>query len=95
MISSTPSSDRPVRPDALSAAAQKAPGRTAGPGADQLSLDKVQLLRAALSAQPEIRPEVVARGRALAADPSWPPPAVMQRVSEMILKAPDLTEDIS
>jgi len=95
MISSTPSSDGSIRPDPLSLSGQKPSGRALRPGADQLSLDKVQVLRAALSAQPEIRPEVVARGRALAADPSWPPVEVMKQVSKMILQSPDLTEDVS
>lgn len=69
--------------------------RSFGPGADQLSLEKIELLRQALAAQPAIRPEVVERGRALAADPAWPPHDVLRRVSEIILQAPDLTEDIS
>ena len=93
MISSTPSSNRPLRPDPTTAIASKSAGSHSGPGADQLSLDKIELLRAALAAQPEIRPEAVARGRALAADPSWPPTSVLRQVSQIILRAPDLSED--
>jgi len=92
MISSTPSSNRPLRPD-TTPLLPKSTGPAAGPGADQLSLDKIELLRQALAAQPEIRPDVVERARALAADPSWPPHEVLRKVSEIILRAPDLTED--
>jgi len=34
----------------------------------------------------------VARGRALAADPSYPSAAILRKVSEVILRSPDLTE---
>lgn len=95
MISSTPSSDRPERTDSLPAFVPKGRDRAAGPGADQLSLDKIELLRSALAAQPAIRLEVVERGRQLAADPAWPTHDIMRRVSEMILQSPDLTEDVS
>lgn len=95
MISSTPSSNRPLRPDSTPPLAPKSAGPAAGPGADQLSLEKIELLREALAAQPEIRPEVVARGRELAADPAWPGQGILRQVSEIILRAPDLTEDVN
>jgi hypothetical protein len=93
MISSTPSSNRPLRPDTVPAVVTKPTAANRGPGHDQLSLESVALLREALAAQPEIRPDVVARGRFLAADPAWPSPAVLRKVSEIILRAPDLTEE--
>lgn len=95
MISSTPSSNRPLRPDTTPPMAPKTTGLPAGPGHDHLSLEKIELLREALAKVPEIRPEVVERGRALAADPAWPPQHVLRKVSELILRAPDLTEDLS
>jgi len=52
-------------------------------------------LRAALASQPEIRPDVVARGQALAADPNYPSMDVIQHVAGMILNAPDPSEDQS
>jgi hypothetical protein len=45
--------------------------------------------------QPAIRPEMVARGKALAADPNYPPMDTLRKVAEQILRAPDLTEDES
>ena len=93
MIQSTTSSDRATRTDAASTQPGKAAPR--GPGSDQLSTEKTEILRAALEAQPEVRPEVVARGRALAADSSWPTPEILTRVGEMIVSAPDLSESVN
>lgn len=94
MISSTSSSDRAARPEPISA-----PGNTAArplsPRPDRISTESAAFLRAALQRQPEIRPEVVARAQALAADPSYPPPEVIGKVAERILAAPDLSEDES
>lgn len=94
MISSTSPSDQSARTDALGAAGQQ-PARSRAPRSDYLSTDSARVLNQALSGQPEVRSEVVARARALAADPSYPPPDVIRRVGEMILAAPDLSEDVS
>jgi hypothetical protein len=73
------------------------PPKTAsrGPGSDQFSAENSAALRSALASQPEIRPDVVARGRALAADPSYPSQDILRKVGEAILKAPDLSVDNS
>ncbi|HLP24595.1 MAG TPA: hypothetical protein VK477_02875 [Acidobacteriota bacterium] len=65
------------------------------PGADRFSAEQSATLRAALAAQPEIRPEVVARGKELAADPNYPSNDILRKVGEALLTAPDLTEDES
>ena len=44
---------------------------------------------------PEVRPEVVERARALAADPSYPSDAIIRQVSATIVNSPDLTQDNS
>jgi hypothetical protein len=93
MINSTSSSDRTTRTDAVSLVPQKPVVR--GPGADRFSAENSAALRAALAAQPEIRPEVVARGKELAADPSYPSSAILRKVGEALLNSPDLTEDVS
>lgn len=93
MIQSTSSSNGTIRTDAVSAAPFKSPSYRLG--ADQLSTDKTELVRAALARQPEVRPEVVERGRALAADPAYPSADIMRRVSETILRSPDLSVDPS
>lgn len=60
-----------------------------------MSTESHAALGVSLARNPEIRPEEVARARALAADPSYPPVAVMKRVAQQILAAPDLSEDES
>lgn len=94
MITSTTSTDRALRPDAVSVSGQ-APARAAAPRVDTLATESAATLRRALSEQPEIRPEVVERARALAADPSYPSADIIKRVGEQILGSPDLSEDQS
>ena len=94
MITSTTSTDRTVRPEMPAVSGKPAP-RTAGPRQDQVSTGNAEFLRAELQRQPEVRPEVVARARELAADPSYPPTEVIQKVAEQILGSPDLSEDES
>ncbi|MDQ5978496.1 MAG: hypothetical protein QG602_1470 [Verrucomicrobiota bacterium] len=90
MINSTSSSDRVLRPEApVLHAKSPAP---AGPGADRFSPENTAALKSALAQQPAVRPEVVARGRELAADPSYPSPEILRKVGEAILRAPDLSE---
>jgi hypothetical protein len=62
---------------------------------DSISTGNLNGLRTALAAQPEVRPEVVARGQALAADPDYPSSDILQHVAGMILSAPDPSEDQS
>jgi hypothetical protein len=94
MISSMSSPDRTSRPDAVSASGQPAT-RSLRQRPDQLSTESAGFLRSALGRQPEIRPGVMERARALAADPNYPSPAVMKQVAAMILHSPDLSEDES
>lgn len=62
---------------------------------DQLSTAGAELLKAKLANEPEIRPEVVERGRALAADPNYPSSAIISSVASKILQSPDPSEDLS
>ena len=94
MITSTSSTDRTARPEILPAAG-KAPTRAAGAPSDQISTENAAFLRSELRRQPAVRPEVVARARALAADPSYPPPEALRKVAEQLLGSPDLSEDES
>jgi hypothetical protein len=43
--------------------------------------------------QPKIRPEVLARARALVADPTYPSMDVLRKVAEKILSSPELRKD--
>ena len=91
MISSTSSSDRAARPELVSATGP-ASVRPIRPRSDLISSESASFLRAELVRQPEIRPEVVARGRALAADPNYPPASVIKQIAGQILSSPDLSE---
>lgn len=91
MIHSTSSSDRTIRPEAIAQSTPKVVVR--GLGSDQFSAENSAALRAALASQPEIRPEVVERGRALAADPAYPSPEIIRQVGAAILRSPDFSED--
>jgi hypothetical protein len=94
MIQSTSSSDRTIRPDALPTAGQPTTRAKTQPS-DQLSTENANLLASSLARTPEIRPEVVARAKSLAADPAYPSRDVMKSVAQQILAAPDLSEDES
>jgi len=91
---STSSSDHVGRPDQLAAAASPA-SRAIAPRADQISTKHEAFLRAALAIHPEIRADVVTRARALAADPAYPAPQIIQRIAQQIVGSPDLSVDES
>jgi hypothetical protein len=67
--------------------------RIGQPGGVSIAVDNENFLRSELRRQPEVRSEVVARARALAADPNYPPMDVLWQVAGMILASPDLSED--
>jgi hypothetical protein len=94
MISSTSSTDRTPHCGVI-APTGKAPARPKPALADEVSTENAAFLRSALQRQPEIRPEVVERARALVADPNYPPREVLQNIALQILQAPDLSEDQS
>ena len=94
MIISTSPTDRTANAASVPAAGQPAP-RSSATRVDQVTIESATLLQNALQRQPEIRPEVVARARALAADPGYPPTAVVRMIAQQILAAPDLSEDES
>jgi hypothetical protein len=94
MISSTSSTDRAARPELVPPPGPSAV-RGQAPRADRISTENAAFLHAALERQPEIRPEVVERARALAADPNYPPREVLQHVAQQILNSPDLSEEQS
>ena len=94
MISSTSSTDRAVRPEMVPAAGPSA-GRPQAPRPDQISTENAAFLRSELQRQPEVRPEVVERARALAEDPNYPSLEMLREVATQILASPDLSEDES
>lgn len=95
MIHSASSSSSAARNEAIAAANNGTASRSARGAADQIHIDKAAALRSSLQADPEIRPEVVARASALAADPSYPSDEIIRHVSAAIVNSPDLSEDAS
>jgi hypothetical protein len=94
MISSTTPPDRLARPELLALdnhARQRAMPSRAG----QISTENAEFLRLELQRQPEIRPEVVARARALIKDPSYPPMDLLRSIAGQILASPDFSEELS
>ena len=91
MINSTSSSDRTANTQPVALPTPKA--GVPAVGKDNFSAGSTAGSRSALQAQPEIRPEVVARGKELASDPSYPSSAILRKVGEAILNSPDLSED--
>ena len=95
MIQSTSLSDAAGRAQALQPVVASHAGVHAPAKSDSLSTTGIDQLRAALKSSPEIRPDVVARGRALAADPAYPSFQIIQYVSAQIVNSPDLSNDPS
>jgi hypothetical protein len=62
---------------------------------DRISTQGAAYLSSALASQPEVRPEEVARGAALAADPNYPSASIIKSIAGAILASPDLSEDES
>jgi len=91
MINSTTSATRALPSSAVS---QTGPAtqRAQAARTDRLSTASAATLRSALANQPEIRPEVVERAKALAANPDYPSKEVLKQVGGMILNSPDLSE---
>ena len=94
MINSTTSTDRLASADPVTVQGNPATRPTA-PRTDLLSTENAAFLRAELSRQPQIRPEVVERATALAADPNYPSSEIMQKLAGIILNSPDLSDDQS
>ncbi len=56
-------------------------------GGERLSSSSTDALREALNNTPEVRADVVARGKALAVDPTYPPREIIERLSELMLQS--------
>ena len=95
MIQSTSLSDAAGRSQPLPSAVPVPASVSALAKNDSLSTNGIDRLRAALKSSPEIRPDVVERGRALAADPAYPSLAIIRHVSAKIVNSPDLATEPS
>jgi hypothetical protein len=71
---------RASEPSAPSASVSDVPAKPADP----VAVRRVAALLTMLENKPEIRAEVVARGRALASDPNYPPPDVISKLADLV-----------
>lgn len=94
MISSASSPERSARPDAVALSGSAVP-RFPKLRPDCISTESAAFLRTQLDRQPAIRPEAIARGRELAADPAYPSLRIMRGIARQILASPDLSHDES
>lgn len=60
----------------------------AGAGGEQLSAARSSSIRDTLASLPEIRPEVVARGRELLADTNYPGQDIIAKIAALITPLP-------
>lgn len=56
---------------------------------ERLSRAQTDTLQSALKNTPEVRSDVVARGKALAADPTWPPRQIIEQLTKLIVESRD------
>ncbi len=91
MIHSTSNHSGYPRTDALAHLAKQAPPSTRNDSSqgEKLSRAHTESLNTALNNTPEIRPEVVARGKALAVDLNYPPRQIIEQLSKLIIAAQD------
>ncbi|MFA5262925.1 MAG: hypothetical protein WC378_03805 [Opitutaceae bacterium] len=93
MINTTSKTDSMLRPEAIAGQVPRPAAPAPRPAdTDRLSASSQETLAAALSQQPEVRPEVVARGRELAADATYPPLQIILQLSELLINSKDLAE---
>jgi hypothetical protein len=94
MINSTTSTDRAAHAEMVTVKGH-ATARGHLPRVDLLSTQNASFLRAELARQPEIRPEVLERAKALAADPNYPSHESIKKMAGLLLNSPDLSDDQS
>jgi hypothetical protein len=94
MIQSTSHFDGYNRADAVANAAAKAasaPKQGSQPR-ESLSQANSDALRQALSTTPEVRPDVVERGRKLVVDTNYPPRHIIEDLAKLMVESRDVTD---
>lgn len=93
MIHST--SNSTPQPGAIVPAGQRiiAKAAPATQDRDTLQTSSTTALREALAALPEVRPEVVEEGKALAVDANYPPRAIIEDIARMFVQSRDVSNE--
>lgn len=77
---------------ALAIAKQASTPKAEADSGDRLSSANTEALREALNNSPEVRPEVVAKGKALAVDPNYPPREIIEGLAKLMIETRDAAE---
>jgi hypothetical protein len=95
MIQSTSNLTGYYKAEALSSLpSQKTPAIAIQSGSgDQLSSASTDGLRQALAQTTAVRPDVVARGKALAVDPNYPPRQIIESLAKLMVDSRDLSSN--
>jgi len=62
---------------------------------DRTEFHAADSLRQALDAEPDVRADVVQRGRQLVADADYPPPEIIRRIANLLALGPEQTQKTS
>lgn len=91
MIHST--SNSPSLPGGVPPVGGKSAGKPAAEtqNRDTLDITASTALRQSLADLPEVRPEVVEKGRRLVVDPNYPPRAIIEDIARLIVRSRDLS----
>lgn len=83
------------RTDALSSqpGQKTASEASSSDASERLSSQQTDTLRESLASTPEVRPEVVSRGKELAADSNYPPRVIIENIAKMLIASKDLSEN--
>jgi hypothetical protein len=93
MINNTSKTDNFLRADAIAAQVPRpAVPAQKNTTTERLSASSQETLQAVLREQPEVRPEVVARGQQLLVDANYPPREIIRQLSELLIGTADLAE---
>ncbi|MGC4072500.1 MAG: hypothetical protein QM760_08285 [Nibricoccus sp.] len=77
---------------AISTAKQASTPKADAEIGERLSSSSTQALREALNNSPEIRPEVVEKGKALAVDPNYPPRQLIESLAKLMVDSRDSSD---
>ena len=81
---------QPLKPESATVppklAARSAKPASEAPTDETPQVAKQEKLRASLAVEPDVRAEEIARGKALAADPNYPPDDLLAKLADVFVK---------
>lgn len=93
MINSTSKTETTLRTDFVPEKSPRvANGAARQTDTDRLSASSQETLQNVLSQQPEVRTDMVERGKALLVDANYPPKEIIRQLTELLVNTADLSE---